>query len=583
MRWVPVGLFVVAACRDPGPVASAPLSEVDDSEPSIGASAWRVWQIPETGYYVHRLALRRVSAAGLKNPACALQLVEVTGYDHQPQHLLLRRFEETRGPCRPSTSTLTVPLDARYWSAAAAGDLDGDGLDELAAGAFADASGSRKSGEIVVARGTDVDLEHPITLDLPYSVASLAIGDVTGDGTPDLVVGTLGTRAGPLPPPTRVGTRAITTTKRPDLSGPVQVYDGAAIRGALDAKLPFVDLPVATLPCAQGALALALSDVDGDGALDVVSAGPIMTVTFGPLGGDAAPRELVLPWSRQARGTSAGDPGCAIGQRDAEGKPLPVAHALDLLHRVNALGVHETWVVAAESCFNSAECGAVMRDFAVDVWRITAEGADAVRVESVPLDVGIVSVARFADVDVDGAADLLLGRMTSPRAGAQGCGDGGLASDLIGCMGAGPMWLRGTSRGDAAAWGPSPIEVPLRGATTTTADLRFMPMATAMVPVGASRPSVEVETRHPSTRVLSFVGQGEVTAVRVRMGSELGPEVPVAHGIGDRWVSIRGPLPPFPLFATWKVVLRPDFLIASSNPIPGPSNGVFYVAPPTSE
>lgn len=582
---MPVGLFVVAACRDPGPATlEPPPTEVEGGALASGALDWRVWQIAENGYFVHRLALRKIAATGLKNPACALQLVEVTGYDHQPQHLLLRRFEETRGPCRPSASTLTVPLDARYWSAAVAGDFDGDGLDELAAAAFADASGSRRSGEIVVARGSDVDLEHPIAIDLPYAVASLAIGDVTGDGTPDLVVGTLGTRAGPLPPPTRVGTRAITTTKRPDLNGPVQVYDGVGIRAALDAHLPFADLPVATLPCAQGALALALGDVDGDGALDVISAGPIMTVSFGPLGGDAAPRGLVLPWSRRARaGASGDDTGCAVGQRDAEGKPLPVAHALDVLYRADASGTRETLVVAAESCFNSGECGAVMRDFAVDVWRIAAGAASEVRVESVPLDVGIVSVARFADVDVDGAADLLLGRMTSPRAGPAGCGDGGIASEAIGCMGAGPMWLRGDAAGDAGPWGVLPVELPLRGATTTTAEVRFMPMTTAIVPVGASRPSVEVETRHAPARVLSYLGQGEVMAVSVRMGSELGPEVPAAHRVGERWASLRGPLPQFPLFATWKVVLRPDFLIASSNPIPGASNGVFYVATPTSE
>ena len=95
-----------------------------------------------------------------------------------------------------------------FGSSLACGDLNGDGIDDLAAGAWAaDLAGKSASGKVYIFYGSS-SFTTPLTIDLNTTKAdvtldgpstgghlgyALATGDVNGDGTDDLLIGAYGT------------------------------------------------------------------------------------------------------------------------------------------------------------------------------------------------------------------------------------------------------------------------------------------------------------------------------------------------------------------------------------------------------
>jgi hypothetical protein len=146
-----------------------------------------------------------------------------------------------------------VPLDHdRFGFAVAAGDLDGDGVDELLIGAPSASEGaSRDGGLVYVFAGGSRTASHVLSMDAGdyerFGSAIAVVGDVDGDGYADAVIGTSAPARG-LAFVFRGGPEGLAPTPLTLLQddGPADAADdfGASVAGA--------------------------GDVDGDGLADVI-------------------------------------------------------------------------------------------------------------------------------------------------------------------------------------------------------------------------------------------------------------------------------------------------------------------------
>jgi hypothetical protein len=194
------------------------------------------------------------------------------------------------------------------------GDLDGDGIDDLALGASGDASAGPSTGKVAVFRGpvagawsvADADLTLAGVVAGGYAGSPIAAaGDVTGDGLADLWVSV-------------------------DATGPGTVYLCA---GTGTGTSP-LDVAYASLVGeADGDLfgsALAAADADGDGVADLLvgapyseAAGPLTGsayLFFGPFAAGSRPAADAVPFS----GTpDVGSFGGSVALVDLDGTGTP--------------------------------------------------------------------------------------------------------------------------------------------------------------------------------------------------------------------------------------------------------------------
>lgn len=201
-------------------------------------------------------------------------------------------------------------------TAVAVGDLDGDGRPDLAvATGLPDVRLYFQSpGQLPGALAFD----PPVEFLAPLAARALAIGDLDGDGHPDLA-----------------------------LADPAA--DGLAVyvRAPLE---PRVFLPLGESPLGGGAQ-LALADLDRDGALDVVAADPGgLTLTI-----NARRQKLWLPsnfrlaLAGSADGSAARQPSVAVGDLDRDGRPDLVCTSADGAGVVAFLQARDAWPLGPET------------------------------------------------------------------------------------------------------------------------------------------------------------------------------------------------------------------------------------------
>ena len=338
-----------------------------------------------------------------------------------------------------STLSSPDPKSTSFASGDVAGleDIDGDGMGDVAVGGDGGAEGA-----VYVFNGTTG--AHLYTLNSPngqfagaFGSAIAGIGDVTGDGVPDIVVGAKGEGMGDL-----IG------------SGRVYVFDGA------DGSLVHdIDNPTPHLSEVFGTDVDSVADLDGDDVDDILVSSPAAIV------GDGSTNGLVYVFSG-ATGALVHTISSPEGD-DANGFATSIAGAND----VNADGYGDI-IVGTESEMGKGAIAGAGRVHVIDglsgleLFTLSSPNAepgggfgwDVAALDDINDD-GLTDVAATAIDEDDGLviAILRLGRayaFASPSVGGgegEGVGDGegegdgggggGCAAGAGGSAGSSPWWF----------------------------------------------------------------------------------------------------------------------------------------------
>ncbi len=294
----------------------------------------------------------------------------------------------------------TVPGANAGWSVGAAGDVDGDGLDDVLVGAPATHQGGDGPGRawlvsgVAVVDGGTVELPADALAEigggppgdkLGNSVAG--IGDVDGDGVPDVIVGAPGSG-----------------------SGRVVVFSGSVLAGGgtfslADALAVFEGEAVGD---EAGARVAPAGDVDGDGTPDVavsalladaggVDSGVSWLIAGSRLaaGGTLGPDDALAILSGEGAGHESGWSLGPAGDVDGDGRPDVFVGARLAGGSGDLVGPGRLYVVSADTLAAGGPC--------------PLGGADAVVEGEAVEDYLGWSAASAGDLDGDGHAELWTG------------------------------------------------------------------------------------------------------------------------------------------------------------------------------
>ncbi len=400
-------LSLLAACAggpaDTAPLDTAPLDTADDTAAPLDWAADGTWALLE-GAPVdglgNELAVEDLDgdgqadllvAAYLGNRVCRVLGPLAAG----------RAAVDTVGTC------LATDLDADYagYGAAPVGDLDGDGVVDVAVGAIGDADAGANAGKVYLLPGTwgagtlGALATSTLVGETAGDYAGLAVsaaGDLTGDGLPDLLVGASGYDGGEDGGGAGGGRAYV-------VAGPVA--PGESRLADAWASLTGLGGVVATAAPPHGAFGVgdfvgdALAgpaDYDGDGFTDLAlgasgdaTLGPSTgkaVVWFGPLAagaGSVADADVLL--TGPEAGAYAGSPLRALPDLDGDGRA-------ELLVAGDGYGAGVVWVLSPTAPGTSALADAPIR----------VEGqADG--------DLFGAAVSALVDLDGDALPDLVVG------------------------------------------------------------------------------------------------------------------------------------------------------------------------------
>ena len=270
-------------------------------------------------------------------------------------------------------------------------DLDGDGLPELAVGAWGDTTGGSAAGAVEILRGgtlgeiSDADVIARYEGSAPGEIAGNALafaGDLNGDGTPDLVIGAPGDDTAGL----GAGAAYIITT-RTDGSTTSTSAAFARILGPDDGT-------------SMGQAVEGPGDLDGDGLPDLLLAATgddtggedagAFFILHGPITADRATIDADSGWFGEATGDQAGGSIAAPGD-------------------VNDDGYADLVVGAPDQDLGGNGAGLIYIIYGPSTGAHTLDRADARLVGRQPGDHAGNALDASADVDGDGIHDVLIG------------------------------------------------------------------------------------------------------------------------------------------------------------------------------
>ncbi|MFZ5477722.1 MAG: MopE-related protein [Myxococcota bacterium] len=277
------------------------------------------------------------------------------------------------------------------------GDIDGDGMDDLLVGAWGGDAGGTNSGEAYVLYGpvTDYTALSEATETLlgedPSDYAGYAvqgIGDATGDGTPDFLVGAYGDDVG--------GSEA----------GAVYLVSGG-LSGSLDLADATAKITGEDASDDLGQALASVGDVTGDGIADYVAG----AINDDDGGSNAGAAYLVA-------GDTVGDvdAGLAEGKIYGEDRDDAAGVALAGGSDLDGDGIEDLLVAARGDDTSGFECGAVYLLYMPVSGSLDLASADA-KVYGVRASDGLYRAAMVGDVDGDGGEDFAVGA-TSARGSA---------------------------------------------------------------------------------------------------------------------------------------------------------------------